>query len=332
VAVTILAVTAAMTTSGSFHRTAETAKPHVVFWMHIQKTSSWIGNFLLIWGCSSLRKILIKKFDESAKYRLNGVIYTAVGNISQLHCEMDFYTGKFGFGYHIPFPQLNHLSHKLNGTTVSLFRQPSNRVISSFLHGKGPHAIMFPLGFPNRAKVKYSLREQIRASQFPILTYAELPGISGCQTKMILGRECGEVTSFKEGDLREAKRRLREDMLFVGLTEESNASAQLFMAMFGVSGSNNNLKSSNTSSDQLAIPSGKTFVDMYVPNMQILAPRRNSQHTNALNSGLRRTLQVHGWKDHHDEALFAEAARIFYGRCRQHGIRTKFTIEQLLAL
>lgn len=42
------------------------------------------------------------------------------------------------------------------------------------------------------------------------------PGILGCQTRMILGRSCFDTYKLTEDDVREAKRRLSEDFLFVG--------------------------------------------------------------------------------------------------------------------
>ncbi|KAJ1411627.1 hypothetical protein B484DRAFT_482615, partial [Ochromonadaceae sp. CCMP2298] len=200
-----------------------------VFWMHIQKTSSWLGNFLLLWGCETVRG-----YARASEGRV--VRYSVVArNITALRCEVPFYTGNFGFGYHVPLPDLRSLPH-LNGSAVTLFRNPYDRVISSFMHGNGIHNIMFPIGFPNRASAKFTLRSQIRRSEFPIFTYASLPGIANCQTKMVLGRDCGRVADLSAEEVGEAVRRVRQDMRFVGLTEESDASAQLFVAMFPIPG------------------------------------------------------------------------------------------------
>ena len=154
-------------------------------------------------------------------------MYSSVAKkLQSMGCETEYYTGKFGFGYHVPYPA------GLNATTVTLFRNPYSRIVSAFLYGKGIHQIMFPLGFPDRAKVKFKLRETIKASEFPILTYAQLPGIASCQTKMVLGMECGQPVEIDNYRIIEAQKRIRDEIAFVGLTEESDASARLFLAMF----------------------------------------------------------------------------------------------------
>ena len=44
----------------------------------------------------------------------------------------------------------------------------------------------------------------------------QFPGLEGCQTKMLLGRSCYDPFLLTAADLDEAKRRLREEFLFVG--------------------------------------------------------------------------------------------------------------------
>ena len=138
-------------------------QPSTVFWMHIQKTSSWLGDFLLMWGCSQVRNINSKSVMAYAKLR---------HNMSALQCEAPFYTGRFPFGYHVP------VNVEMNRTAVTLFRNPYNRVISAFLFGRGNHQIMFPVGFAKRAYRDTALREEINKSDSPIVTYASLPGIA----------------------------------------------------------------------------------------------------------------------------------------------------------
>jgi hypothetical protein len=42
------------------------------------------------------------------------------------------------------------------------------------------------------------------------------PGLMGCQTRMVLGRNCFDSYTLTERDVSEAKRRVREEFLFVG--------------------------------------------------------------------------------------------------------------------
>lgn len=274
-----------------------------VFWMHIQKTSSWLGNFLLLWGCGSVRL-------QTSAFISNPMLYSAVAKkLLSMKCETTYYTGKFNFGYHVPHPL------HMNGSTVTLFRNPYTRVVSSFLYGKGVHQIMFPLGFPNRAKVKFELREQIRESPDPIFTYAQLPGIASCQAKMVLGRECGEPATISPAQLVEAARRMRHDFAFVGLTEESEASARLFLAMYRPEAS----------------PTAPVTHEELI-NGLYSTPRANVHHTTELNDELLAVLRKHQWRDAPDEAVYAVAVELFFERCARYGIVTKHTKELLLSL
>ena len=301
-----------------------------VFWMHIQKTSSWLGNFLLLWGCSTIR-------EDSQKFALftaDSMMHTTISTkIPELKCEKHYYTGKFGYGYHIPYPT------NMNHTTITLVRNPYNRVISAFMYGKGIHQIMFPKGFPNRAKVKFQLRDMIRKSEFPILTYANLPGISSCQIKMILGKECGEVLTLTINDINEAKRRIHSDFYFIGLTEESEASARLFLAMYPINynhfiQNNHNMnQNSHQNNNENNMEKSNNIVnnDILVSTLK-LAPRMNIRHNNSMNDQYLSVLKVHNWKDYPDEEIYKETVVVFYERCKYYYIQTQYTAEQLLSL
>lgn len=267
-----------------------------VFWMHIQKTSSWFGDYLLLWGCPSLASSEEASQSSSSSHIL---LYSRVSakDLRKLKCSVSFFTGSHGYGYHVPF------SSPVNRSTVTLLRDPYDRMISSFLHGKGVHQMMFPIGFRDRIKLKYALRRNITSSKYPILSYASLDGMSGCQTKMVLGFDCGEMTELTDKHLEEAKRRLRYDMAFVGITEESKATADLFLAMYP-----NPLLSSTTLS--------------LLNNSYRLRPRKNKDHTNQVNEQLRFTLTSNNWVDRFDGELYSFARALFHERCQAHHVRT----------
>ena len=286
---------------------APTHQLQPAFWMHIQKTSSWLGNFLLLWGCS-----LVRGMSPSSKEHM---LYAHLArNLSRLQCEIPFYTGNFGFGYHVP------LNINMNRTAITLFRNPYDRVISSFMYGKGVHQIMFPLGFPDRAKRKFALRETIRKSEFPILSYVQLPGIASCQAKMTLGRECGETAEVTSGDIIEARRRIRFDLAFVGLTEESEASARLFLAMYPIPFKDNTISNEKRKKEEQSL--------LEAVNQ---APRTNRDHTAQANEDHKRVLLQHNWSDSADVGVYWEAVEVFYERCQGYGIKTKYSKSILLA-
>ena len=59
------------------------------------------------------------------------------------------------------------------------------------------------------------------------------PGIMGCQTKLILGIECGKMYVITMDDIIEAKRRLSEEFAFVGIQSQWNNSIILFHRALG---------------------------------------------------------------------------------------------------
>lgn len=88
-----------------------------------------------------------------------------------------------GMGWH-----LSYNDQRMNHSIVTLFRNPTNRIISAFLFD-----MLIPYGFPNKTiEERLAVKALVRATENPIYSYATLPGISSCQTKMVLGYGCGE--------------------------------------------------------------------------------------------------------------------------------------------
>mmetsp|Transcript_58371 Transcript_58371/g.114798 ORF Transcript_58371/g.114798 Transcript_58371/m.114798 type:complete len:321 (+) Transcript_58371:78-1040(+) len=298
---------------------------NVVHWMHIQKTSSWFGNFLLLWGCSFLRK---KQLEVGDQFQLQ--YSTAVGLLPTFKCESRIYQSDNNkYGFHIPYQ-----AH-LNRSTVSLFRNPRDRIVSSFSCGIGNQNIMIPAGFPQQGKMKQVIRKLIKSTEFPIVTYFNVSGISACQTKMVLGRECGTVDPLAPTDLTEALRRLRYDFAFVGLTEESEASARLFLAMYPIRAV---LPYDPRSGDVIDSPVTTMLLKQVKSSFATAAANtveagaRNQTDESSKSAQLKRVLQEHGCKDPYDDALYAEALHIFYERCQEFGVKTVHSKDHWLHL
>jgi hypothetical protein len=274
-----------------------------IHWMHIQKTSSWLGNFVLLWSCSQLRKSYPTK--ESTKH----LSYAAVAkSIGDLRCEYGVYSEHSrSYGFHIP------VRDNWNGSTVTVFRNPYMRVVSAFLFGNGDENIMLPIGFPHRNEVKSTVRERIRNSSVPIVEYANTPGIASCQTKMVLGKDCGFPMEISDAALQAAIQRMRQ-LAFVGLTEESEASARLFLAMHPIH------PPISTDTTEIMVGLARSTV------------RVNREHTPERNKELTAALRNSGWRDNADETVYLEAVRLFYERCAQYKIQTKFKADQLVML
>jgi hypothetical protein len=171
--------------------------------------------------------------------------------------------------------------------------------------------------------MKYEVRKRIMQADVPILAYAQTPGIASCQTKMMLGKHCGEAVEISQAELQEAVRRVRYDMKFIGLTEEAEASARLFLAMHPFP-----FASGSPASQFDPVSANMTEVMVSVIHQHT---RTNHAHTLELNAKLRLDLTTHQWVDTNDEAIYREAVAVFYERCGRYGIRTKNVRKALLA-
>lgn len=165
--------------------------------------------------------------------------------------------------------------------------------------------IMLPHGFKGREKNSKQIKRNISSSKYPILSYAMTPGISSCQTKMVLGHPCGGDVALHQSDIIEAIRRIRQDFKFVGLTEEPNASARLYLAMYV---------------DEVIANNNTIDID-YLLNR---SNRKNTKISNATINSLTDVLKEQKWSDRYDEQLYEAAARIFYERCAVYSIVTEY--------
>lgn len=283
-------------------------------WMHIPKTSSWMGDFLFMYACPHLRPAFDATNNEEFFFELMKDNTTEMAK-----CDTKILPGvDGGFGWHSPY-----LKENSNGTTVTLFRRPRNRLISAFLFNAG---MMIPPGHLYSVNESYQpeIFKYIRNSEYPIMTYANYMGIPSCQTKMVLGHNCGTEVPLTEEDLAEAKRRVTDEFAFVGkghcflftyncdlvlspgragclipgLTEESAASAKLFYAMFG---------------REIEEPAYKPYARLY---------RVNDVATKEERAKLMKVLHDQKWSDPPEQALYQHVRKLFYKRCEEYGIPT----------
>eukprot|EP00981_Chlorochromonas_danica_P012966 scaffold5626_cov258-Ochromonas_danica.AAC.7 len=81
---------------------------------------------------------------------------------------------------------------------------------------------------------------------------ARYPGIRGCQTRMVLGKNCIDSYQLTTADLDRAKARLKDGFAFIGLTEKWNESVHLFHQKFG----------GKLFGEELQRPTKKTFIKL----------------------------------------------------------------------
>lgn len=185
-----------------------------------------------------------------------------------------------------------------------MFRKPIERLISAFLFADG---IMIPRGFYNYDH-EAEVRKNVTSSSVPIYTYAMIRGISQCQTKMIMGYDCGnDVPAFNKKQLNEVHRRLLEDFFFFGLQEEPKATYELFIAMFGIGHLHD-----------------KLILERKLKPIYQLNYRKNIYEDEKIKQKLRNDLLRMKWSDKADEYTYEIAKKIFYKRCEEYSIPTLY--------
>lgn len=247
-----------------------------ICWIHIEKTSSWIGDMLV--------KIHCPQVWESKKLK-DGFAFDIV-NWRNMSCDAEFCPEAFGYhdGYH----------RKMKPSRiVTMLRDPINRTISGYTFGsRGRDRSTFwkPL------LLKYGGIIPI-PDIYEIQDYARLPGMQGCQTKVLTGKRCYDEHDNSESDIAEALRVLREEVSFFGLTEEPKLSRQLYLKMFG---------------EETA------GFESYSKHSPQLIHYRKSKLSAEAHQRLSRNLTASGWRDEADERLYAEARKLFFENCRKY--------------
>eukprot|EP00730_Choanoeca_flexa_P005443 TRINITY_DN11943_c0_g1_i5.p1 TRINITY_DN11943_c0_g1~~TRINITY_DN11943_c0_g1_i5.p1 ORF type:complete len:174 (+),score=22.16 TRINITY_DN11943_c0_g1_i5:155-676(+) len=77
-----------------------------------------------------------------------------------------------------------------------------------------------------------TLTKIMRSTVKTLREYVEFPGLKGCQVKLLTGAGCAENITVTEDRIQLAMKRL-EEIAFLGLTDEYDASICLFHAMYG---------------------------------------------------------------------------------------------------
>jgi len=158
-----------------------------IFWMHIEKTSSWLYNFLMVWSCpdisskvlhlastGSASPLVLEKFGyfEEVNLYLKNHHQIVTQNMALksfvMNCSVTFDAYSTGFGFHMPY-----FSETMNGSVITMIRYPMNRIISAFLFG-----IMVPSGSPYRKNGMngVEVRKNVTNATIPILAYVNTPG------------------------------------------------------------------------------------------------------------------------------------------------------------
>jgi len=198
---------------------------------------------------------------------------------------------------------------------VIMFRRPAQRLISAFRDNY--HAWGLGAG----------LRTAMKRSNPTVASWARYPGIAGCMTKMLAGYDCGASRVPPRGELlRRALGVLRSPRVaFVGLVGQWDASVCLFHRMMGGGTRPWLAEFRQLGHSRNSVRKGR----------RALATAGSTSDPTARGSPLHRAaearqMQGRGYNeselghfvDHEDEAVYAEAVRIFRRNVAKYSSRS----------
>ena len=208
-----------------------------VRWLHFPRTGSGFAATVLHYACN---EALIESDGKFEMKRKQPWTYNS-------ECDEKI-LGKSNFYKTAP------LVYEENKFTATMFRNPTERfasqlrwmrsmvrfVVSYGVTEEDVPALLGALNVVPKVKTMNSSNpcffaskkmNSLRSCRYVMASH--FPGLRGCMTKMVLGKQCSEKYQLSHADLAEAKRIVREELAFVGLTEKWQDSVRLFHAMHG---------------------------------------------------------------------------------------------------
>ncbi|EGD74724.1 hypothetical protein PTSG_06087 [Salpingoeca rosetta] len=114
------------------------------------------------------------------------------------------------------------LTNATHAATVAVFRHPRQRLLAAYNEDRL---------VPGMSDAEHARMAQVTQT---LESFANFPGVAGCQTRMAVGMPCGVHVQRLERWLPRAKANVVTNLPFVGIHEHPNATACLFHRMFGV--------------------------------------------------------------------------------------------------
>ena len=195
-----------------------------LFWLHFPKCGTSFGSTLHGYSCTATPTTTAIPRDgdpvgevcqrcgvDAGGWR--GYDHTIVSSIpfgQRPFCDWNV-TFHGAFKNHYVLPPRNDFSSVDHVQAVGLFRDPRRRLVSGWNDNKHSYAMgayYHPRGPIDEVKL-------MRNSTQTVEEYAAWPGISSCQTKMLVGEDCSVPLNITEAIFDEAHRRLL-NMPFVG--------------------------------------------------------------------------------------------------------------------
>lgn len=266
-----------------------------LYWLHIPKTgTSFINSIIRVpQVCPGLPKNLTVTQERFGRRLLDGL--SQAYNVPEACPGLDdgFRGGHQGLGAPNAFG-----GNRMKGHLVTFMRKPEQRLISSYgdmLYSMKNNKAN-PFGFIDHRQPSRSWAWPYFRKPKSMLDYSQV--VAGCVTRMLTRGDypCGGPSLPTAQEQETAKRRLREDFAFIGLTEEWDLSICLFNSMFDVKCS----------------ASGAQF-----GNVRPHTNRDGSIHNASVEY---KVDELQGFRDKHDGALYEEAQAIFDANLRHYNV------------
>ena len=209
-----------------------------IFWMHVPKCGSSFTHTVFHYACRGVSWSVGQGRQAGTHHPSRAAGNQSCGdNISLL--QRDIKRGS----YHTPVQWIDGRMGEAVGNVVAMFRRPSQRLMSAFAWMKeSPECCSSDWGMGNmtgpcigqRAQESECRRRSAIFHMKDAAAFARTPGALGCQTKMLLGRQCQDDKFYPSREQQERARQfVDKHMAFVGLLDEWERSVCLWHARYG---------------------------------------------------------------------------------------------------
>lgn len=196
-----------------------------IYWLHIPKTSNLFATTALTYACGE--SVATSSLKQSAPPILED---DCQGRLSHKQCCSSAPANHTNW-FHDPLPW-PEIGLPNVGNVVMLLREPRQRILSAYFHLRTTNGKCCGKGWGWTAPSSYSAF-RAAALHANSTTFLALPGASGCQTKMLVGRGCMDSVAVTSQEVDRAVSFIRHTAAFVGIVEEYNASVCLWHERFG---------------------------------------------------------------------------------------------------
>ena len=200
-----------------------------IYWLHIPKTSTLFATTALTYACG---ESVVSAEATSSLTRTGPPILKndCQGRLSHKQCCSAAPSNHTKW-FHDPLPW-PEVGLPNVGNVVMLLREPRQRILSAYFYLRATNGKCCGKGWGWSAPSSYSAF-RAAALHADSTTFLALPGASGCQTKMLVGRGCMDSVAVTSQEVSRAVSFILHTAAFVGIVEEYNASVCLWHERFG---------------------------------------------------------------------------------------------------